>query len=658
MSLLGGSSQQPYDFANLLGQNDVVLTALDVETLNVSNYISFEENVPTNNTADVNYLQFNPDSGNGVLNLGAYANFTVQTNNDPKFQINTGSNSISVDGTVQGFGSITNDELLYLQGCNSNIQEQIDDIILANNEGFWGSFWSSSTQTITTANQIKAVEFNNYDPSNNAVILNGTSQLQVLFAGIYNIQFSLQLLNGVGTATESTIWLRKNGTDIPDTAGDVSMHANANKLLPAWNYVIPLDANDYIQLMFSADNTAVSLLATGPSTTPVHPAIPSAIITVTQVQFNQTNTLSGVPSNYGHFVDYSSGVTTTAGAETLISLSTQVSAFGTSLSSNAVTIANAGTYSFRLTCGVGISSASNCVIQTFFKVNGNSIANSGGQILIANAAVRQQLITEIIYNAQAGDVLTCYWKPNLSTGGLYSPNIGATPTSPTVRLEITQVNNSGPTGPQGATGLQGANGMTGPAGPIGISGATGPTGDKGDKGDQGQTGPTGHTGPTGPQQDLSGYVTKTEYNLNNVAVAASIAALVGKTQNLNSVVAVSTFTGEVIADNITSVAGVQSATVSTTDLNATTAVVGTVTATDVNSTNADINDLEVVNIAMTGTLSGVGKLNLVSIAGSNLIQAPSTTINSAGAGAVYLGNFLDTVYISGFPLEFWIGGQW
>jgi hypothetical protein len=418
MSLLGGSSQQPYNFANVTGQGDTLFTNVDVETMNVSNYISFEEIVPALNTADINYMQFNPDSGNGVLNLGAYSNFTVQTNNDPKFQINTGNNSISVDGSVQGFGTITNDELLCLRRVNDNIQDQIDAIVNTNNTGFWGSFYSSSSQYITTANQIKEVDLSFADPNGNGIILQNNNQLQVLFSGTYNIQFSLQLQSTTGGAVETTIWLRKNGVDVPDTAGDVFMQSNAHKLLPAWNYVLELNANDYIQLMWSADNTAVNLLAVGPSITPPHPAIPSAIITITQVQFNQTNSLSGVPSNYGYFVDYSSGVTSTANAERQLALSTNVSSYGTSLSSNVITIQNAGTYSFRLICSFGITSATNTIIQTFFKINDNPIANSGAQIFIVNASVRQQLITQIIYNAQAGDELTCWWRPSTTVGTL------------------------------------------------------------------------------------------------------------------------------------------------------------------------------------------------------------------------------------------------
>jgi hypothetical protein len=695
MSLLGGSSQQPYDFPNVTGQGDTLFTNVDVETMNVSNYISFEEIVPALNTADINYMQFNPDSGNGVLNLGAYSNFTVQTNNDPKFQINTGNNSISVDGSVQGFGTITNDELLYLQGANSNIQDQIDSIVNTNNAGFWGSFYSSTSQYITTANQIKAVDLTFADPNGNGIILQNNNQLQVLFSGTYNIQFSLQLQSTTGGSVEATIWLRKNGVDVPDTAGDVFMQSNAHKILPAWNYVLELNANDYIQLMWSADNTAVNLLAVGPSTTPVHPAIPSAIITITQVQFNQTNALSGVPSNYGYFVDYSSGVTTTANTETQLALSTNVSSYGTSLSANAITIQNAGTYTFRLIGSFSISASTNTTIQIFFKINGNSIANSGAQVLIANQIVRQQLITQIIYNAQAGDVLTCWWRPSSNAGILISANPGATPTSPTLRLEITQVINSGPTGPQGPTGFTGPIGQTGPAGsagPIGVQGPIGPTGDTGSQG------PQGPTGPTGAMPNMSGYVTQSEYTANNLVVGASITALAAKTMNLNSVPLVSTFAGEVIASNFTASIGIQaplvttttlasttvnSTTVNTTTLNATTGNIPTVNstttnATDVNTTTlnstttnattGNITTVSATDINLTNSMAGTGQLNLNATAltaahnlqaGTSVtIRAPSTSLTSiAGGGIVNLGYLTDQVFISGIPITYYFG-QW
>jgi hypothetical protein len=652
MSLLGSSSQTPLNYPNILGQDDIALNSVDLETINVSNYISFEEIVPVNATSDVNYLQFNPDSGNGVLNLGAYANFTVQTNNDPKFQINTGSNSISVDGTVQGFGTITNDELLYLQGCNSNIQDQIDSIVVANNEGFWGSFWSNNSQTIPSANAIIAVAFSAYDASSNAVQLVGTTQLQVLFAGVYNIQFSLQLTHTGGTSSESTIWIRKNGVDVPDTAGDVFMQSTATKLLPAWNYVLTLNANDYIQLMFSSDSTNTSLLALPASTTPVHPAIPSAIMTITQVQFNQTNTLSGVPANYGYFVDGSFNITSTT-TDKQLPFGTQVSAYGMSLSSNAITIQNSGTYTFRLVCILGINAATATTIQTLYKMNGTVIPNSATQMTIVGNGVRQQLLNQIVYNAQAGDVLTCWWKANNTNGRILLPDATLTPPdTPTIKLEITQVINSGPTGATGSTGTTGPIGPTGVTGPIGIQGVTGPTGPQGA---QGPTGHTGHTGPQGPPGEVT--TAAMTFAIATSATATLAAASAAATAYTNTVAA---GLQTQITANDTSIAGLDAKTINQSAIaGVSTTFVGAVISDSLDATDGDIGTLDVVDINMTGTMAGIGKLNLSSGAGAHLIQAPSITLNSlAGLGSVYLGNFTDTVYINGFPFSYYISGQW
>jgi hypothetical protein len=653
MSLLGGSSQQPYNFPNITGQNDVVLTGLDCETLNIQNYISFEENIPTNATADINYLQFNPDSGNAVLNLGAYANFTVQTNNDPKFQINTGSNSISVDGTVQGFGTITNDELLYLQGCNSNIQDQIDSIVVANNEGFWGSFWSSSNQTIPSSNAIIPVGLSYSDPDGNGIVLNNGNELQVLFAGVYNIQFSLQLTHTGGTSSESTIWIRKNGVDVPDTAGDVFMQSTTTKLLPAWNYVLQLNANDYIQLMFSSDSTNTSLLALPASTTPVHPAIPSAIITMTQVQFNQTNMLSGVPANYGYFVDGSFNITSTT-TDKQLPLGTQITAYGMSLSSNAITIQNAGTYTFRLVCILGINTATATTIQTLYKINGAVISNSATQMTIVGNGVRQQLLNQIVYNAQAGDVLTCWWKANNTNGRILLPDATLTPPdTPTIKLEITQVINSGPTGATGATGALGPIGPTGVTGPIGIQGMTGPTGPSG----VGPTGPTGHQGPQGPQGPAGEVTTAAMTFAIATSATATLAAAAAAATAYTNTVAAGLQTQ--ITANDTSIAGLDAKTINQSAIaGVSTTFVGAVITDSLDATDGDIGTLDVVDINMTGTMAGIGKLNLSSVAGGHTIQAPSITLSStAGLGTVTVGGLTDTVLLQGIPLSFYFG-QW
>jgi hypothetical protein len=475
----------------------------------------------------------------------------------------------------------------------------------------------------------------------------------VLFSGIYNIQFSAQLVANTGTGTDTTFWLRKNGVDIPDTGGTVSTHSNANKLIPAWNYVLPLAINDYIELVWSSNNTAVSIVAQVASTVPIHPAIPSFILTATQVTNKQLNLLDGTPSNFGFFTDFVNGLTAPANTEVQIPISNTVNSYGTSLASNAVTIDNAGTYAIRLSVGIGISIATPTAIQTYLKINGVALANSGIFNTVVTNTTRTQAISVIIYQANAGDVVTCFFKANTALALLISPNIGATPTSPTTRLEITQVINSGPTGangPVGPQGIQGNAGAVGPQGPTGTQGINGPTGPQGQ---QGPTGPQGQQGHTGPQ----GEVTQAQMT---AAIAASatatlVAAAIAATAYTDLVAsglqleidAISTAVG----NNTTDITTLQEKTVNQTA----SAGVSTTFAGAVNTDSIDTD-----NIALAVSLSGVGKINLSSTTGAHTIYAPSTTISSVSGvgGAVYLGGALDTVYINGFSLAFWVGGQW
>lgn len=587
-----------------------------------------------------------------VLNIDKQDTDTLYVND---LYIRDAIHPFAVDASgVYQYRDITADEIYTLEGINSNIQEQIDAITQGATNGYWGSFWSSNSQTITTANQIKQVEFSAYDPSNNAVILNGTTQLQVLFAGVYNIQFSLQVLSNTGVAVESTIWLRKNGVDVPDTAGDVFTQANGGKLLPAWNYVLQLNANDYIQLMWSADNTAVSLLATAPSTVPVHPAIPSAIITLTQVSNKQTNLLSGVPANYGYFGDFSSGINSTV-AEQQIPIGSQFTAYGTSLSTNAVTIQNSGTYSIRLAITVGNNSGTlPTTIQSFFKANGTQITNSSSQIIFpASTTVRQQILNQIIYNAQAGDVITIWWKSSNTNAIIVSPNISASPSAPTIRLEITQVMNSGPTGPIGPTGPQGIQGIVGAVGATGPTGYTGYTGPQGPQGAQGPTGHTGATGHTGPRGN-DGDVTTSQMTL---AIATAAAATLTAANAYTDLIA-SGLQAEITA-NGTAIATLEAKTINQSAVaGISTEFAGAVISDTIETTTANVDTLDVVDINMTGTMAGIGKLNLISTAGAHLIQAPSITLSSsAGLGTVTVGGLTDTVLLQGIPLSFYFA-QW
>ena len=125
--------------------------------------------------------------------------------------------------------------------------------------------------------------------TSNGVAIDPTDLTKIVFsvAGIYNIAFSAQLVSYDGTIDDVTMWWRLNGVDIPYSAGIATVPAThggkAGTNIISWNFVQPVNAGQYMQLMFASDtgNTVVATYAGG--TAPVHPVSPSVIITATFV---------------------------------------------------------------------------------------------------------------------------------------------------------------------------------------------------------------------------------------------------------------------------------------------------------------------------------------------------------------------------------------
>lgn len=180
-----------------------------------------------------------------------------------------------------------------LEGINTNetIQQQIDNIVVGlQTTGYWGAFWSTATQTNAGATSANLMTVNNSDSSNNDVVIGATSsQIKVLNTGVYNIQFSAQFDKTDGGDDIADVWLLKNGVNVPDSMGQFTVYGNNGKSLEAWNYIIPLNANDYIQLAWFSADIDMRILYIAPQSTPTRPSVPSVIITVQQVM----NTMEG-----------------------------------------------------------------------------------------------------------------------------------------------------------------------------------------------------------------------------------------------------------------------------------------------------------------------------------------------------------------------------
>ena len=145
----------------------------------------------------------------------------------------------------------------------------------------YGQLWTNTTQTITSANVATSVVFATISPAYGVSIGSPASKVVVADTGVYDIQFSAQIDNSSGGNHSVWIWARVNGTNVPDSTSTIRIKGNDNETVAAWNFMLSLTAGQYFELMWTAEDTGVVLLAA--SATSVYPAIPAVILTVNEV---------------------------------------------------------------------------------------------------------------------------------------------------------------------------------------------------------------------------------------------------------------------------------------------------------------------------------------------------------------------------------------
>lgn len=203
------------------------------------------------------------------------------------------ANEVNTDVLTKTDPDISDLQFDMLEGIDTNqtIQQQIDGIIAGlETIGYWGAFWSNVDQTNAGATSTNFMTVNNSDPSNNGVQIGTTSsQIKVLNAGVYNIQFSAQFDKSDGGKDNVEVWFAKNGSNIPDSNSLFSLEGYNDKLIAALNFMLPLNANDYIQIAWHSTDLNMFLYHDVSASSPTRPATPSVIITVQQV----ANALTG-----------------------------------------------------------------------------------------------------------------------------------------------------------------------------------------------------------------------------------------------------------------------------------------------------------------------------------------------------------------------------
>lgn len=146
----------------------------------------------------------------------------------------------------------------------------------------YGDFCSTATQPNAGATAANVVTYDTANLSSGVSVVS-SSRITMATAGVYDIQFSAQFQKSSGGDDYVDLWLSKNGANVPNTNTTLHLTSNPGYAVGAWNFLVSAASGDYFELYWHSADTTMELHAAAAGTNPTRPAIPSVILTATQV---------------------------------------------------------------------------------------------------------------------------------------------------------------------------------------------------------------------------------------------------------------------------------------------------------------------------------------------------------------------------------------
>ena len=145
-------------------------------------------------------------------------------------------------------------------------------------------------QAATTTTAANIMSFSTTDYALGASLVTNT-KLTAGYAGLYNIQFSAQLINTTNDVQEVSIWFRKNGSDVVGSNSEFGVPqrkstGTPSSVIAGLNYFIALQKDDYMELAWRPSDIGVSLEHFATQSSPTRPATPSIIATMSYLSSN------------------------------------------------------------------------------------------------------------------------------------------------------------------------------------------------------------------------------------------------------------------------------------------------------------------------------------------------------------------------------------
>jgi hypothetical protein len=143
------------------------------------------------------------------------------------------------------------------------------------------SYYSMTTQVIGTASPTVFSYSGTFEETGGASLVSGT-RLTVPVTGMYEVWYSIQLNRTQGGSNEyAYIWIRKNGSDVANSNGRISLNSNNSYTLPIVPYILSLNAGQYVEFVAQASAAYIQAEEISPSS--LGPDIPSIIVGIKKI---------------------------------------------------------------------------------------------------------------------------------------------------------------------------------------------------------------------------------------------------------------------------------------------------------------------------------------------------------------------------------------
>ena len=140
-------------------------------------------------------------------------------------------------------------------------------------------YFSTVDQPIAVVNTGQVVTFNQtYLESGFSINGVGNSQITATYGGVYNFQFTTQIVSNSASSKTVYLWISRNGTDLGYTAKDIILQGSSDVNEATWNFNLDLAAGEYVEMKWSSDDIDASLNSETPASP--HPGVASAVVTI------------------------------------------------------------------------------------------------------------------------------------------------------------------------------------------------------------------------------------------------------------------------------------------------------------------------------------------------------------------------------------------